>query len=362
MAFSSFGSIHSMLGKKSGEAPKFTGSVVMLSMAGTTTSSISTTWMSVNGTGNYLIATSYSTGNGRNYLSTDAGVTWTKLSTPIGDGANFRQAWVSRNGVYRVYSVNQPTSLGYSSSDSGSTYATVSNANLQGAFVSDDGNVKVLSIYGGAIYRIYNSPTTNAFSATVSTNLTQRGQLKGSANGQYLMNQSSSNGMQFSSNYGATWSTLVGVSGLTGSSNTNMADMAISGDGQYMIVTGAGYKVWKTSDFGATWTTISGTGGLPNTSIYTSTTNTWACCTASKTGQYMSIAGYFNQAGGSFSTGGWLFISSDYGVTWTSKSIPLTNTATDPAFLTSTMSYTDAGSPNRIFIPTYSQGIYYING
>jgi hypothetical protein len=136
--------------------------------------------------------------------------------------------------------------------------------------------------------------------------------------------------------------------------------MAISGDGQYMIIAGTGYKLWKTSNYGANWTTITGTGGLPNTSTYTSITNTWAACSASKTGQYMSVAGYFNQ-GGTFGTNGYVFISSDYGSNWTSKLISLSITNSDPGFLTSTMSYNDAGVPIKIFIATYGNGIYYID-
>lgn len=365
MALSCIGSIHSMANMRKAAAASsgFSGSVTMLSMAGSTTASIATNWMSINGTGNYLIATSY--GNnplGRNYLSTDAGVTWTKMSTPVGDGNNFRQAWVSRDGVYRVYAINQQTGFtaaAYSSNNSGTNYTSTGLTGLQGAFVSDDGNVKLISVNNGLIYRIFNSPTTNSFTSTVGSSIS-RGPIKGSSNGQYIICFSNSAGMQFSSNYGATFASLAGAAGLTGSTTTNMNDSAVSGDGQYMIISGAGYKLWKTSNFGATWTTITGTGGLPNTAIYTSTTNTWAACTVSKTGQYMSVAGYFNQ-GSTFGTNGYLFISSDYGVTWTSKLVPLTNTAADPAFLVSTMSYTDAGVPNRIFTATYGQGIYYIN-
>lgn len=358
------GSIHSMAMRKTAAPSGFSGNVIMLSMAGSTTASIANNWMSINGTGNYLIATSY--GNnplGRNYLSTDAGVTWTKMSTPVGDGNNFRQAWVSRDGVYRVYAINQQTGFtaaAYSSNNSGTNYTTTNLTNLQGAFVSDDGNVKLVAVDTGLIYRIYNSPTTNTFSTTVGGSSMNRGAIKGSSNGQYILSSSNAAGMQFSSDYGATFASLAGAAGLTGSTTTNMNDMAVSGNGQYMIITGAGYKLWRTANYGATWTTLTGTGGLPNTSIYTSTANSWSACTASKTGQYMSVAGYFNQ-GSTFGTNGYVFISSDYGVTWTSKLVPLPTTAADPAFLTSTMSYTDAGVPNRIFMATYGQGIYYIN-
>jgi len=369
MAFSSISTIHSMINKKKNvSGGPFSGSVQLLSMAGQDSRSISSTWMSINGTGNYLIAVSYLP-NSVSYLSTNAGSTWTKInSTPIVDGLNLRQAWISRDGVYRIHAINCPpnesTGYVYSSSNSGSSYSSKDIRELQGAFVSDNGNVKLVSVNGGQLYRIYNSPTTNDFTNTqVSTNMI-RGPIKGSSNGQYLLNYTGDYGMQFSTNYGASWYSLAGVTGLTGSTNSNMVDMAISGDGQYMIIAGTGYKLWKTSNYGTNWTTITASNtlvnGLPNTSTYTSTTNTWAACSASKTGQYMSVAGYFNQ-GETFGTNAYVFISSDYGSSWISKQIPLNSTIIDPSLLTSTMSYNDAGVPNKIFTATYGQGIFYID-
>jgi len=355
------GSIHSMANvrKAAPVSSGFSGSVLMLSMAGSTTAAIADNWMSINGTGNFLIAVSYGTSpKGRNYLSTDAGVTWTKMSTPVGDGNNFRQAYISRNGVYRVYTVNGVAA--YSSSNSGTNYTTTALTGLQGAFVSDNGNVKLVSINNSTFRRIFNSPTTNTFTTNVSTSIS-RGAIIGSSNGQYLLSYSNSAGTQFSSDFGATWSTRAGVAGLTGSTTTNMTDQAVSGDGTTMIISGTGYKLWISRNSGTTWSTLTNTGGLPNTSIYTSTTNGWGYCSASLTGQYLCVAGFFNQTGGPYTTGLWAFISSDYGVNWTAKSVPLPTPSVDPGNISSTMSYNDAGDPNRIFIATYGQGIYYIN-
>lgn len=367
MAFSSFSTIHNMIhyNKKNVSTP-FSGSVQLLSMAGETSSSISSNWMSINGTGNYLIAVSYLP-NSKTYLSSNAGATWTKInSSPIVDNLNFRQAWISRDGVYRVYSINcttiQSSGYVYSTSNLGISYDPTPIKELQGAFVSDDGNVKLVSVYGGQLFRIVNSPSSNTFIASVSTSML-RGHIKGSSSGQYLLNYTTSSYMQFSNDYGANWSQLSVINGLTGSTSSNMVDMAISGDGQYMIIAGTGYKLWKTSNYGVNWTTISGSNtlvnGLPNTNTYT-TENSWSGCTASKTGQYMSVAGYFTDSG-TFQNKAYVFISSDYGSSWTSKLIPLSITNSDPGILTSTMSYNDAGVPIKIFIATYGNGIYYIN-
>jgi hypothetical protein len=388
MAFSSMSTIHSMIhfNKKNVSGGPFSGSVQLLSMAGQDSRSISSSWMSINGTGNYLIAVSYydsarqSAPYSVNYLSSNAGANWTKInSTPIVDGLNLRQAWISRDGVYRIHAINSPQyftgGIVYSSSDSGSTYGNgTAIRELQGAFVSDDGNVKIVSANdtsGNAPDTTYfwkiNNKSINTFTRSNRTGMavtTSRGIIKGSSDGKYLMSYTGNIGMQFSTNYGASWYSLAGVTGLTGSTGSNMADMAISGDGQYMIIAGTGYKLWKTSNYGTNWTTITASNtlvnGLPNTSTYTSTTNTWAACSASKTGQYMSVAGYFNQ-GGTFGTNAYVFVSSDYGSNWISKQIPLNSTIIDPGLLTSTMSYNDAGVPNKIFTATYGEGIYYIN-
>lgn len=376
MAFSSMSTIHSMIhfNKNNVSAGAFSGSVQLLSMAGSTSRFISPTWISVYGTGNYLIAVSYPP-NSKNYLSTDSGATWSSMTTtPTSVGStNFRQASISRDGKFRLYTVNAlNTSQTFSSSNNGTNYTTTINRlTLQGAFVSDDGNLKLASSninndYGtsGYIYRIINAPTQNTFSDTfVGGSRMARGTIRGSSNGQYVMNQSSSNGMQFSTNYGDTWSSLAGVTGLTGSVNDNMGDMAISGDGKYMIISGTGYKLWKTSNYGTNWTTITASNtlvnGLPNTSTYISTTNPWGGCTISKDGQYMSVVGYFTDTGTTFQNKAYVFISSDFGVSWNPKEIPLTNTSN--VGFSGTMSYNDAGVPIKIFISTYSNGIYYID-
>jgi hypothetical protein len=348
----------------------FTGNVQLLSMAGSTSRNISPTWIAVYGTGNYLIAVSYPP-NSRNYLSTDSGATWSRMTnTPTSEGStNFRQASISRDGKFRLYTVNAlNASQIFSTSNNGTNYTTSSDRlTLQGAFVSDDGNVKLASSNNnssysnsGYIYRIINEPNKNTFANDfVGGGRMARGSIRGSSNGQYVMNQSGSNGMQFSANYGDTWSSLAGVTGLTGSAVDNMGDMAISGDGKYMIISGTGYKLWLSTNYGSNWTTITGMGGLPNTSTYISTTNPWGGCTISKDGQYMSVVGYFTDTGTTFQNKAYVFISSNFGVSWNPKEIPLTNTS-NIGFL-GTMSYNDTGIPIRIFISTYSNGIYYID-
>jgi hypothetical protein len=367
MAFSSFGSIHSILRQKPNKKIGFSGSVSLLYMNASSTATISAAWHSVNGTGSKLIAVSYGTtpfSGGVNYISTDGGNTWASSSSPTTNN-NFRQAAISYDGVHVLYCINNSSATGtiYTgancSNNSGSTYGLTQLAACQGAFLSDDGNVKIIAINNFGFYRIYNSPTTNTFSTSISY-ATALGSIKGSSNGQYLLINSGL-GTLFSNNYGASWSSLAGVSGITGSTTSNMGIGAVSGNGQYILVHGTGYLVWLSTNYGSTWTTISGLRGLPNTSIYTSTTTSWGCAAINYSGQYMTICGYFNQTGGPYSTGGYVFISSNYGSTWTAKTIPLVTASSDPAFQLSTITYDSNKTPIKLFITSYAQGIYVCN-
>lgn len=362
------GSIHSMTNKKVAASSGFTGSVQMLSMAGSTTAAIANNWNSLNGTGSTLIAVSNGLtpfSGGLNYISTDGGNTWATSSSPTTNN-NFRQVGVSYDGVHRLYAINNASSTATSftgsncSNNSGSSYTRTALAAVQGVFVSDDGNVKIIAINNSGYYRIFNSPTTNTFSTFISS-ATSKGGIKGSSNGQYLLNYTGDAGALISTNYGASWSSLAGRTGMTGSTTTNMGLGAVSGNGTYMLVPGAGYLLWLSTNSGSTWTTISGSGGLPNRSIYTSTTNSWGAAAINYSGQHMAICGYFNQTGGPYSTGGYLFISNDYGSNWTAKTIPLVNNAAEPSFAFSTMTYNASNIPIKLFITTFGQGIYVCN-
>jgi hypothetical protein len=223
-----------------------------------------------------------------------------------------------------------------------------------GAFVSTGGLVKLITIAGGGSTRgIYTVSDNGSAISTSRKTLGDYRVIKGSDDGRYILVNGGTNAMVRSTDYGESFNSV------TGFIVTN--DMAVSYTGQYMIASGSGYKLWKSSDFGANWTNITASNalvnGLPNPAIYTSTTTTWGACTISYTGQYMSVAGFFNQ--GTFQNKAYVFISSDYGANWKSKLI--ISTTTDPGISTSTMSYNDTGIPIRLFIATYNDGIFYID-
>ena len=326
MAFSSMSTIHSMIHfNKKNVSDGFTGNVqlvgnmpqynVSANQYGTTLVSSNATaspptnvpaWFSICGTSNYVIAVSFGFENtGRNYVSSDAGNTWSGfLNAFTGSKNNHRQAWISRNGAHRLYTYN--SSILSSSTDYGINYRTNSPATDSwiGAFVSRDGSVRLASSANG-IFKITNGSGT---SITTSNTTTSRnyGVIKGSDDGRYVLTITNNSGlMSLSTNYGNNWV----------DTSINARDTAVNFDGQYMIASTSGYNLWITSNYGTNWSNIKGTNslqnGLPNTNIYNTTNISWGGCTISKTGKYMSVAGYFNQ--GTFATNAYVFISSDFG-------------------------------------------------
>jgi hypothetical protein len=377
MAFSSMSTIHSMIHfNKKNVSAGFTGNVQLVGNMpqynvnndsyGTTLVSSNATaspptdqpaWFSICGTSNYVVAVTYGLRNtGRNYVSSDAGNTWSGFLDPLLTTFqnNHRQAWISRDGRYRLYTYNYQGIA--STTDYGANYRTINitSTDYFGAFVSTGGLVKLITVAGSnsstrGIYKVSDN------GSVISTNRRANGDyriIKGSDDGTYIL-VSSSGVMVRSTDSGENFNTVSGIAA---------NDMAVSYTGEYMIASGSGYKLWVSNNYGANWTNITGTNtlqnGLPNTTTtYTSTTTTWGACTISKTGQYMSVAGFFNQ--GTFQNKAYVFISSNFGLSWTSKLI--ISTTTDPGISTSTMSYNDDGIPIRIFIATYSNGIYYID-
>ncbi len=91
--------------------------------------------------------------------------------------------------------------------------------------------------------RIYNTATT--FSPIIPMNWTQTAV---SGTGQFMLAASNS-GLFQSSDYGSTWTMIIGVGGWTG--------LAISASGQYMVAcsTVATYAPYYSTNYGSTWTT-----------------------------------------------------------------------------------------------------------
>ena len=88
------------------------------------------------------------------------------------------------------------------------------------------------------------------------------------------------------------------VSSSTRSISANWTSISVSSTGQYRSAVVEGGYIWTSSDYGATWTSRTAPG-----------TPSWVYISLSSTGQYQSA----------MATNGYIWTSSDYGVTWTSR-------------------------------------------
>ena len=186
-----------------------------------------------------------------------------------------------------------------------------------------------------------------------------------SSTGQYQTAAMNGGAIYLSRNYGQTWTQLTNltVNGTTGaypagtSSTSAWAGCAVSSSGKFQVIvtTGTG-NVYVSSNYGITWTIASGAATSANyqctamsaTGLYqlatvsgflqlsrnsgstwsaVATSTTWTGCGMSATGQFMTAV----------ANGGGVFLSSNYGQTWTDLASYTLNSATG-AYPTATTS------------------------
>ena len=232
-----------------------------------------------NGNGNYsnCIATS---GNGQYIfiglngtsntvfpkLSNDYGNTWTECSAP--QFYNFRNATacaISATGQYMIaynYNTEATDSLYYSST------------------------------YGKTWIRAgYGATTSTIHSVAISST------------GKYILS-GAYNKLVLSSDYGNTWDGNVNYVSDNNTFNTQYRYVTMSHDGSIMYACSK-TKVWKSTDYGVSW----------NISNSTGTNNGHISCSAN--GQYVLICTMNDVFSNTFASGP-LYVSNDYGVTFTS--------------------------------------------
>jgi photosystem II stability/assembly factor-like uncharacterized protein len=212
--------------------------------------------VSMSSSGKYQIATILTSGVGY-YFSNNYGSTWTNPPTSFG---NMFAVSMSASGQY-ITVVQKQGSI-YISSNFGSTWTQIVQPIL---------------------------PITNYYSG-----------ISVSASGKYqsvVFNYSNLNtGIATSSDFGATWSIS---GGLWVTTLTNMMSIAVSATGQFQTVVSPGNIIYTTSNYGVSWNTIT-----------TFVTGNNICSVAmSASGQYQTAVVAVNSPT--------VFISSNYGVTWT---------------------------------------------
>jgi hypothetical protein len=251
-------------------------------------------------TGNNLVACANL--GGYIYKSTDGGITWNKLSAPLGywfcvcsDSTGQYLAAVINDGNYLNLSIHGI----YTSSDSGITWIKTSaiSAGWRTICCSSNGKYLVAGANNGYIYTSSDYGITWSLSNNINTAWMS---ICSDSTGQYLT--AIANYVYTSSNYGTTWTQQ--SSGLP-LGITNYQGICCSSNGQYLSTTANGL-LYNSINFGITW--IQCTQTIPNSS------NALRAIRCDSTGQYLVL-----NVGGT----GPVCISSNYGISWSvSTDIP----------------------------------------
>jgi hypothetical protein len=265
--------------------------------------------LSISSTGQYILAANNS--NGSLYLSSTFGTTWSTV-TSVPTIANWHDINISSSGQYMMAANNSAGSV-YYSSNYGANWVIINSLptsnSWTGLSISSNGLYMFTAINGGAIYSTVTNNLTN-ITGTIGINTTSPN---------YTLDVSGTiNTTQGLTTTNITGSAIGAFQMNWGSnvifptaSNWNDNNTAISSTGQYMIAGSAGGSyIYVSSDFGVTWNTITTT--LP-------TNATWFGVATSSTGQYMLAA----------ITGGGVYISSNYGINGSWSLIPATSLPTN---------------------------------
>lgn len=234
----------------------------------------------------------------------DSSVTTT--AAPNHYAANWTGLAISANGLYQtaVATDNVPAAdYIYTSNDCGTTWTKQTGT---GAFyfsdvaMSADGKIQTAVVNNSATGYIY---TSSDYGAT----WTQRGTDIGwtavdmSATGQF-QTAVTANGLPWTSiDYGVTWV-------IASASTSNWTDIAMTSDGKTQIASTVG-NIWTSTDYGVNWTEQ--TTGSP----FNLGTRNWQRVGMSSDGKTQFIADDTSGATPPLDTT--LYVSNDYGVTWT---------------------------------------------
>jgi hypothetical protein len=173
----------------------------------------------------------------------------------------------------------------------GSRLFIASDASLSGNLYTN-GNLTVGTTTFNNISNI--TPTTSSFLVLSGQTNPGFGQISVSSNGQYIIIPNGSTGISLSTNYGASFSLISGVTGPftsvttaaqgNGSSSLPAGIGCISANGQYLFVNSSSGNCYLSSNYGVSWSSSNPT-GLP-------TTNNYVHSAMSATGSYILTAAY----------------------------------------------------------------------
>jgi len=228
-------------------------------------------------TGQYILINSGNFGAGQLSLSRDYASTFTYF-TPSNVYQNWSDYVCSANGQYQTAIIDGGFTIT-------TPYASVISDNSL-----NSGNVYISNDFG-ATFRP-SVVRANTPMAWTSVSVSANGQYQtGIVNGSVLNN----GGIYISSNYGVTWTQIVPVGTNT---LTNWVEISISATGQFQTALINGGFIYRSTDFGITWNPVTSIG-----------TNNWSFVCVSATGQYQTTV----------VNGGSLYNSTNYGATWSAN-------------------------------------------
>ena len=290
--------------------------------------------LDVNGTSNFrgavnpisLIDNSVLLSNAPNLdLSSNFGSSWNPIFTVPSE--TLSAIAMSATGQYQSATTGSSGTI-YTSNNYGFTWTRNNNAAITGKFwitisVSSNGQYQSAGVYGGNIYVSTNYGITwgdrggvyNSIIGGTSTSLSTQYwiSISMSSTGQYQAAVTNSGPPNFrgdiynSSNYGNTWNLI--TNGLSSQNNApsgapgnqSYIGIAISSTGQYLAACINRNFIYVSNSYGIFWTQVT-TIGQPYTAI-----------SMSSSGQYITAVTSTTAYGTTYGT---IFISSNYGITW----------------------------------------------
>ena len=236
------------------------------------------------------------------WTSSDYGVTWTSRAT----SSYWRAVSLSSTGQYQTAVVSNGGNI-WTSSDYGVTWTDRGNTALywRSVSISSSGQYQTAVIDNGNIWTSsdYGVSWTSRASALRwwSVSLSSTGQYQTAS----TWNAATANLIYTSSDYGVTW---------TGrASALDWRNVSVSSSGQYQTAVVNSGSIYFSRDYGITWSTTASYEVLAPTvtkAITASSTRNWYRISLSSTGQYHTAVVY---------SGGYIYTSSDYGVTFTER-------------------------------------------
>ena len=281
--------------------------------------------------GQYILIESGTNGTGQLSLSNNYGSTFSYFSP-----SNLYQNWsdyvCSANGQYQTAVID------------GGFVITTPYAGIFPDNSFNSGNVYISNDFG-ATFRpsVVRANTPMAWTAM---SLSANGQYQtGTVNGSVLNN----GGIYVSSNYGVTWTQIVPVGTNT---STTWVEISMSATGQFQTAVISGGFLYRSTDFGITWNPVTSIGSkswsfvsvsstgqyqtalVNGENIYTSTNygaswsantsagaKSWISCSMTANAQYQMAVEGLVLVNGIPSTGGQVWYSNNYGVTWNSSGL-----------------------------------------